>query len=157
MPTAQQRDIGTAPTRVRLTPMRKAKSKDAPPKALEALEKNPLVRLRSALAVLQKHHRRMTLAQAATFLSVALWPGKTMREYSNITGLPVATISRQLLDLGSVRRLRSGAVGSQEMELVDGFGLIESETDAKDLRFRYYHLTREGKSLATLLNSVMEH
>jgi DNA-binding MarR family transcriptional regulator len=113
---------------------------------------NPVSRFHAALATLMKHHPNMTLAQACTLLSVALYPDRNGVAYEALTGLGQATVSRQLIDMSDSRRLRKGVKTTSTA----GLGLIQVKTDPSDSRGKIYSLTLKGKALVTLLGNIIE-
>lgn len=117
---------------------------------------NPLVRLRTALGLLIKHHDQMNLQMASAFLAVALYPESSLVELGEITGLRQQTVSRHMQDLGAYQRLRTNLKGEPEKHRRKGLGLIEVTTDQMDSRKKHYSLTREGKALATLLSNLID-
>jgi len=92
--------------------------------------------LKAALERLQAVNEGMTASQAITFLSVAMFEGRSMREYCDMLNLPQSTMSRHLLDLGLMRRNRS-----------PGLGLIDQQEDNDDRRKNIYRLSARGKAL----------
>src|ERR1051325_6236004 len=92
--------------------------------------------LRAALEKLRAVDEVMTASQAITFLTVATFEGRSLREYSDMLKFPQSTMSRHLLDLGLMCRDRS-----------PGLGLIEQQEDNDDRRKNIYRLSAKGKAL----------
>jgi hypothetical protein len=67
----------------------------------------------------------MPLSIAATFVMVAMWPGKTVGEYAKLADTSVNSMSRQLADLSDCNR-HGGA----------GMGLIQQRVDLQDGRYQ---------------------
>ena len=92
--------------------------------------------LGAALEVLRAVDDQMTLGIAISFLTVAMFEGRSLREYSEMLNLAQSTMSRHLLDLGLMYRDRS-----------PGLGLINQEQDKDDMRKNVYCLSPKGKAL----------
>jgi DNA-binding MarR family transcriptional regulator len=86
----------------------------------------------------------MPIQIAVSFLTVALFEGRSLREYSELLGQAQSTMSRHLLDLGARNRLKE-----------EGFMLIEQRPDQMDLRRNVYTLTPKGRQLVLKLTSIM--
>jgi DNA-binding MarR family transcriptional regulator len=96
--------------------------------------------LRAALERLRAVDDQMTVSIAISFLTVAMFEGRSLREYSELLGLPQSTMSRHLLDLGIMYRDRS-----------PGLGLIDQQQDKDDLRKNIYFLSPKGKALIEVI------
>jgi DNA-binding MarR family transcriptional regulator len=86
----------------------------------------------------------MTVGLAISFLQVAAFQGRSLREYSDLLKLPQSTMSRHLLDLGLMRRDRT-----------PGLGLIEQRQDNDDLRKNIYCLSDRGRVLVHELDEAL--
>jgi len=80
-----------------------------------------------------------------TLVVVALNEGKCLTEITKLTAGKVSTTSRHLLDLGIRNRKKE-----------PGYGLINCETDAVELRKNNYFLTTRGKLLMRQLAITLE-
>jgi DNA-binding MarR family transcriptional regulator len=103
-----------------------------------------ILRLHTALERLQKVSDNMTVSLSVSFLQVAMFEGRSLREYSEMLKLPQSTMSRHLLDLGLMRRSRE-----------PGLGLIEQRQDHDDLRKNVYCLSPSGKALVDELDGIV--
>ena len=86
----------------------------------------------------------MTIQTAHTLLLVAIHPGASVSELSNISGYKLSTISRNLLDLGSRNRKRE-----------PGLGLVSTEVDPNELRKKQVNLSSKGQALMHQLLDTM--
>ena len=68
----------------------------------------------SILLTFLKYNPNITVATVSTFFTIALYEGKRMTDYVDMTGLPKSTISRHLLELGPAT-----------VSYTKGMGLIE--------------------------------
>jgi DNA-binding MarR family transcriptional regulator len=80
-----------------------------------------------------------------TFLLVAQYEGKSLREYTELSGIAQSTMSRHLLDLGERHR-----AGKKE-----GYGLVDRRQDPMELRKNEYKLTAKGRKLVTKLTKAL--
>lgn len=86
-----------------------------------------------------------------TFLGVALWGYEddhkepiTIKELSDMVGLPYATVSRHLRYLGDYERIG-----------VEGMGLVKTDVYLMNRRQKVVSLTREGKALKDRLEYAL--
>ena len=68
-------------------------------------------RIQEALSTLRAHNEDMTVAAAISFLMVAMFEGRSLREYAEMLGCSHSTMSRHLLDLGEQNRKREPGAG----------------------------------------------
>jgi DNA-binding MarR family transcriptional regulator len=101
--------------------------------------------IRQVLERMRDVDENITVGAVIAFLTVAEWENRSLREYSEILGVPQSTMSRQLLDIGIMRRDRS-----------PGMGLIDQRSDPDDLRKNTYCLTPRGKTLLKSLQRELE-
>jgi DNA-binding MarR family transcriptional regulator len=104
-----------------------------------------LNRARALFSAFQTISETMPIQIANTFILVALYEGRSMRDYKELAGVQQSTMSRHLLDLGERNRKKE-----------PGFGLLEQRSDQQDLRRNIYRLTRKGENLLNNIVSVME-
>jgi len=100
-------------------------------------------RIQEALSTLRAHNEDMTVAAAISFLMVAMFEGRSLREYADMLGCSHSTMSRHLLDLGEQNRKRE-----------PGMMLIEQRPDTDDRRKNVYCLTPKGKALVDALDQL---
>ena len=81
---------------------------------------------------------------ARSFIYVALYEGRSLREYCDLTGVAQSTMSRHLLDLGQRNRQKQ-----------PGFGLVEQRPAHDDLRRNVYRLTTKGRDLKAKIEEMM--
>lgn len=102
-------------------------------------------RLRSALNLLvDGQPEGMTVGLLRSFLTVALYPDRSLREYQDLLDMSQSTMSRHLLDLGEMNRKR-----------LPGLKLIDQHTDPMDRRKNVYRLTAKGRALVTALERAL--
>jgi DNA-binding MarR family transcriptional regulator len=102
-------------------------------------------KLRSALGLLCEQGGNMTCNTAISLLTVAMFEGRSAREYQELLNLSQSTMSRHLLDLGDITRKRE-----------PGLQLIEQHTDPDDRRKQLYHLTPKGRALVAALVAAIQ-
>jgi DNA-binding MarR family transcriptional regulator len=100
-------------------------------------------RLRRVLETLQAVDD-FTISAVRSFLTVAMFEGRSLREYMDLTDLPQSTMSRHLLDLGPMNRKRE-----------PGLMLISQRQDPADLRKNVYLLTPKGHSLVAEITQAL--
>jgi DNA-binding MarR family transcriptional regulator len=81
-----------------------------------------------------------------SFLTVALEEGLGVHEYARRTGIPQTTMTRHLLDLGSMDRKRQ-----------PGLGLLAQCMDPSDLRKHQTFLTPSGKAVVQRVTRILRH
>lgn len=102
---------------------------------------NALERLSYALEPLEmQDNRQITISYLRLILMVARNPGITVSQLAQNRGAYQATTSRALLELGQKSRGAGPALG-----------LIGSDVDYSDIRYRHYYLTAKGRELVVLL------
>lgn len=87
----------------------------------------------------------MSIQVVHTLVLVALHEGSSLVEIGRISGFKMATISRNLLDLGTRNRNRE-----------PGFGLVETQTDPMELRKKKVTLTPKGRELLRQVLDIMK-
>ena len=102
------------------------------------------VRLREALKHLHTANDNFTVGIAISFLTVAMFEGRSAREYAEMLGLGTSSMSRHLLDLGDINRKRE-----------PGMRLIEQRPDPMDRRKNVYRLTAKGRALIAKINEAL--
>jgi DNA-binding MarR family transcriptional regulator len=105
-----------------------------------AVEASALARLDYVLEPLSTQDRVITIGYLRMILRIAKTPGITVTQLANDLGIFQASASRALLELGQKSRTRSPSLG-----------LIGSEPDAEDIRYKHYYLTRKGAALVDTL------
>ena len=95
-----------------------------------------LDRILKILEIFRYVNQTISVQVATTFLLVAVHPGKSLTELSRISGFPLSTVSRNLLDLGIRNRKKE-----------PGYGLVVTTTDEFELRRKNVNLTPLGKKL----------
>lgn len=105
----------------------------------------PIARARSVLGAFLSVSDTVPIQIVVSFLTVALFEGRSLREYAEMTNSPQSTMSRHLLDLGARNRKKE-----------PGYGLIEQTTDVDDLRKNVYRLTPKGRALVQTVSELME-
>lgn len=108
-------------------------------------ERHQITRLRSVLGVFQAVSDSIPVPIVVSFLTVAIFEGRSLREYAEMLNAPQSTMSRHLLDLGIRNRKRE-----------PGYGLIEQTTDVDDLRKNVYKLTPKGRALVQTVSDLMD-
>lgn len=111
-------------------------------------------RLRSAMQLIVGHAPGLSCQQAASFLTVALYPSRNLRQLSELASVPMSTMSRHMLDLSAYRRTRKGASGD-ERERAPGLGLVHAESPPDNMREKHYTLTQKGKALVNVLETIL--
>lgn len=96
-----------------------------------------------ALSRLRTLNEDMTLGAAISFLIVAMFEGRSLREYADMLDCSHSTMSRHLLDLGDMNRKRE-----------PGMQLIEQYPDPTDRRKNIYRLTPKGAALVGDLDQL---
>lgn len=86
----------------------------------------------------------MTVGLALSFLTVALFPERSLREYQDLREMSQSTISRHLLDLGELNRKRQ-----------PGLRLVEQHPDLTDRRKNVYRLTPKGRALVVAIERAL--
>ena len=104
-----------------------------------------ILRLRTTLQAMYSAGSDLNINMAVTFLTVAAFPGRPLREYEEMLGHPSSTMSRHLLDLGPRNRRKEA-----------GLGLVDIERNPEDWRFNVYTLTPKGMALVSTLTRLME-
>jgi DNA-binding MarR family transcriptional regulator len=102
-------------------------------------------RLRSTLQALYAVGSDLNINMAISFLTVAAFPGRTLKEYEQLLGHPSSTMSRHLLDLGPRNRNKQ-----------PGLGLVDVDRNPEDWRYNVYTLTPKGRALVATLTQLME-
>lgn len=110
-------------------------------------------RISAMCTLLTKHVPSMTIAQLSSFVTVAMYPDRNLKELQALTELPQATISRHMLDLGKYKRKRTGL--GEERVREEGAGLVETVISPTSMRERNYRLTQRGKGLFHLLENIV--
>jgi DNA-binding MarR family transcriptional regulator len=101
-------------------------------------------RLLCAIDEFRKINQDITANQMAVFLTVAMKPGSTQRELSEVTGLADGTISR-IIAILSDRGLGGKA----------GAGVLSIDPVPGDYRVRAQNLTLMGRLVVNSLRSIM--
>ena len=96
------------------------------------------------LTTLRQINPTMTIQVAHTLLLVAQNSGASVTQISKSSGLPLSTMSRNLMDLGSRNRKRE-----------PGLGLVQSVVDDLELRKKNVTLTPKGEMLVKRLTDIM--
>lgn len=104
-----------------------------------------LHKARAVFTAFQAINDTMPIQSAHSFLTVALFEGRSLREYCELSGVSQSTMSRHLLDLGARNRKKE-----------EGYMLIEQKADPQDLRRNVYTLTTKGHKLTSQIVSAME-
>lgn len=104
-----------------------------------------LTKIRGIFSAFQAIHDTMPIQIASTFLTVAQYEGRSLKEYCDLAGVAQSTMSRHLLDLGERNRQKQ-----------PGFMLVEQKPDPQDLRRNVYRLTPRGRKLVDTIAAVME-
>jgi DNA-binding MarR family transcriptional regulator len=99
----------------------------------------------SLCSAFQTVEQTMPIQVAKTFLTIALFPGRSLRAYQDILGVNEATLSRHCLDLGARNRQKE-----------PGYGLIDQRSNPTDLRQNVYTLTPKGKALIHTIAKALE-
>jgi DNA-binding MarR family transcriptional regulator len=81
-----------------------------------------------------------------SFLQVALEEGLGVHDYAQRVGMPSTTMTRHLLDLGTMTRKRK-----------PGLGLLIQRMDPMDMRRHQTFLTPEGRALMHKVIRIMKH
>jgi DNA-binding MarR family transcriptional regulator len=105
--------------------------------------------LNAALSVLDAFRAirpDMPATHIYSFLTVALEEGLGVHEYARRAGIPQTTMTRHLLDLGSMDRKRQ-----------PGLGLLAQRMDPLDLRKHQTFLTPAGKAVAQKVIRILKH
>lgn len=109
-------------------------------------ETRALRQLLKVLRCIQEEVAEMIPLQiVTTFLLVAQYEGKSLREYTDLAGLAQSTMSRHLLDLGERHR-----AGQKE-----GYGLVDRRQDPLELRKNEYRLTPKGRQLVAKITRTL--
>jgi DNA-binding MarR family transcriptional regulator len=108
-----------------------------PRKPLSDEEKVSLKKLLHSLEQFRLLHPTMPLHHVVAMLRVAIDEGKNVGEYAEDSGLSHSSMSRHLLDIGSVQR-----------EGKPGLGLVQLDPSPEDLRTHAAMLTPKGLQLA---------
>jgi DNA-binding MarR family transcriptional regulator len=87
----------------------------------------------------------MSIQVVHTLTLVALHEGLSLVELGRISGFKMATISRNILDLGLRNRKRE-----------PGYGLVESVVDPMELRKKQITLTPKGRELVRHILDIMK-
>jgi DNA-binding MarR family transcriptional regulator len=95
-----------------------------------------LSRLDYVLEPLSTQDRVITIGYLRMLLRIAREPGITVSKLASDLGLFQASASRALLELGQKSRNQSPSLG-----------LVGSEVDSLDTRFKHYYLTTKGETL----------
>ena len=88
----------------------------------------------------------MPATHICSFLVVAMEEGLGVHEYAARAAIPPTTMTRHLLDLGSMTRRR-----------VPGLGLLIQRMDPMDMRKHQTFLTPQGKALAHKVMRIIKH
>lgn len=96
-----------------------------------------LSRFNRALERLYEVNPLMTIGVLRVLVTVALKEGQSGADITRITGFPLATVSRALLDLSVKTRRKSS----------EPLGLVEARPDPYDMRLKRYYLTASGQAL----------
>ncbi len=104
-----------------------------------------LRRAQGVLTAFQHINDTLPIQIAISFITVALYEGRSLREYCDLTGVAQSTMSRHLLDLGERNRKKE-----------PGFHLVEQRSDTNDLRRNIYRLTPKGEKLAHDIAEAVE-
>ena len=87
----------------------------------------------------------MSVQLAHTLLLVAQNPGASVTDLSKASGFPLATMSRNLLDLGPRNRKRE-----------PGLGLVQTTIDEMELRKKQVNLSPKGELLIKQLIDILK-
>lgn len=78
----------------------------------------------------------VSVPQAHVLFAVSEYPGRSMREYAELTDNVLSSMSRHLLDMGEINRFHQ-----------PGLGLVEQWPNPQDRRSNVYRLTPKGMDL----------
>lgn len=118
------------------------------------LAKTTAGRLRSVLQMIEGYAPQLSVQQFTSFLTVAMYPGRSLRSLAEMASVPQSTMSRHMLDLGLYRRTRkSGPDGKPGR--APGIGLIDATTPPDNLRERHYTLTPKGRAVLNVIETVL--
>lgn len=112
-------------------------------------------RLRSALQMISGYGPGLSCAQVASLLTVAMFPGRNLRQLAHLASVPTSTMSRHMLDLSAYRRSRKGTEGDEDRTRAPGLGLIDVVPPPDNLRERHYTLTQRGTALINVLETIL--
>lgn len=104
-----------------------------------------LTRLIAVFNALREVSPTIPASYAQAFLAVALNPGHGPGTYAQTLGLVQPVTSRTLLEIG--KKTRKGG---------PGLGLVDSQSDAIDLRLTRYLLTTKGHNLMAKIMQIVE-
>lgn len=111
-------------------------------------------RLRSAMQMITGYGSHLSCSQVSSLLTVAMFPGRNLRQLSDLASVPVSTISRHMLDMAAYRRTRKGEEGEGRGR-APGLGLIDITTPPDNMRERHYTLSQRGKALVNVLETIL--
>lgn len=97
---------------------------------------NSLYRFHYILDEFHKLSPHMPVAMINAFLLVAMEEGKSLREYTDMSGVPTPSMSRYLIDLSKRNRKKE-----------EGYDLVVSHPDPMEMRRKMYRLTPKGRAL----------
>jgi DNA-binding MarR family transcriptional regulator len=120
-------------------------SANSSPDREKTMDEKAVRRAQAVLTAFQAVNESMPIQVASTFLTVALYEGRSLREYCDLTGVPQSTMSRHLLDLGPRNRKKE-----------PGYQLLDQRQDAEDYRRNVYSLTPKGRGLLKTMTNAME-
>lgn len=86
----------------------------------------------------------VSVPQAHVLFTVAEYEGRSLREYAELTGNPMSSMSRHLLDLGALDRRHE-----------PGLDLIEQWQNPQDRRSNVYRLTPKGFHLVQTIRGLL--
>lgn len=123
--------------------------------APEDVQFKGVVKFHSALQLLLSHVESMTLSHAVSFLTVARYPGRSLRALSELAGIPQSTMSRHMLDLSQYTRVRKGSDGEGRAK-GSSYGLIEVTLNPQSLREKVYNLSPKGRALVAIVATLLD-
>lgn len=104
-----------------------------------------LTTMNNILAILRELDEDMPIQQAHLFITVAMRPGITAQQASEVTGISQSSTSRNVKALGEVHRLNK-----------PGLDLIEGVSDPNDSRSKLLFLTIKGRAIARQIISQID-
>lgn len=87
----------------------------------------------------------MSIQVVHTLMLIALHEGASLTEIATMSGFKMATVSRNILDLGKFNRKRE-----------PGLGLVHTEIDPMELRKKQITLTPKGQDLVRQILEIMK-
>jgi DNA-binding MarR family transcriptional regulator len=104
-----------------------------------------LSNIRTVVEVFSSINDALPVSHVLAFLTIVMWPGRTVGEYARLLGCPPGPASRRISNLGEFMR-----------DMSPGFGLVETHRDPRDRRSITVKPSAKGVAIVEKIKTAME-